>query len=114
MALFTWRIQDQNPRHTYLTIFQSGGQAGTLVVETEKLDEVLALLGGEDKRLLDFVQAKTAGHGNGWIFRESDHGRGWRLHETTRAGAVPDVRQAIRDAELIVDAEWQEPEGEEV
>lgn len=43
------------------------------------------------------LQEAMVGYGRGWILRISDQGRGLRLHETTRPGAVPDVRKAVDD-----------------
>jgi len=45
--------------------------------------------------MAEILQKLTTGYGNGWILRISKNGRGLRLHETTLAGAVPDVRKAI-------------------
>lgn len=52
-----------------------------------------------DKELLDFLQSLTAQkqHTGKVVCRWSTGVRGWRLHESTRPGGVPDVRQAIKD-----------------
>lgn len=52
----------------------------------------------EDGELLDYLQSLTKGYGLGWMLRESSNGRGMRLYETSREGATPDVRAAIRSA----------------
>ena len=51
-----------------------------------------------DKQRIEWMQAQTAGYGNGWIFRESIWGRGMRLHETSEEGASPTIREAIDKA----------------
>ena len=48
-----------------------------------------------DKERLDYLQKITTGYGRGWILRPSTTGRGWRLHESSREGALPDIRDAI-------------------
>ena len=50
-----------------------------------------------DKELLDYLQEKldAKAYTGKVILRWSNHGRGIRLHETTRANAVSDVREAI-------------------
>lgn len=47
----TARVETKNPRHTHIAVFQNGGKAGVLCVDTEHAQEVLAIfngLGGED------------------------------------------------------------------
>ena len=53
-----------------------------------------------DTELLDFLQELTDKneHTGRVICRLSISGRGWRLHETSRLGAVSDVREAIISA----------------
>lgn len=48
-----------------------------------------------DTNLLDGLQERMTGYGEGWVCRLSDYGRGVRLHETSRDGGVRDVREAI-------------------
>lgn len=52
----------------------------------------------DDTELLDWLQSKLGSYTGKVLFRWSTSGRGWRLHETSWDGAVPDVRQAIRNA----------------
>jgi len=59
--------------------------------------DVLKHIDMEDKELLDALQEMTKGYGNGWVLRESYRGRGMRLHESSRSGAKPTVREAIED-----------------
>ena len=54
----------------------------------------------KDTDRIDFLQSKTKGYGNGWIFSDSSTGRGMRLHETTKDGAKPTVREAIDASRL--------------
>lgn len=42
----TARVETANPRHTQIAVFQNGGKAGVLWIETEHTQEVLALLNG--------------------------------------------------------------------
>lgn len=51
-----------------------------------------------DTELLDWLQNKLGGYTGKVICRFSCYGRGWRLHETSIAGAVDDVRLAIINA----------------
>jgi hypothetical protein len=51
-----------------------------------------------DTELLDWLQSKLGSYTGKVICRFSCYGRGWRLHETSIAGAVDDVRLAINDA----------------
>lgn len=60
----------------------------------ERMDEDIARL-QEDRDRLDFLQSRTKGYGKGWIARNSSTGRGCRLHESSRDGATPLVRDAI-------------------
>ena len=50
-----------------------------------------------DKERLDFLQKLTddAKYTGNCILRDSTTGRGWRMGETSWAGSVPDVREAI-------------------
>ena len=50
-----------------------------------------------DTERLDFLQGllDEGGYTKKCILRMSEIGRGFRLSETSRKGAVPDVRQAI-------------------
>jgi hypothetical protein len=52
-----------------------------------------------DEKRIDFLQMLTnrKEYTGRVILRRSDYGRGWRMHESERANAVPDVRQAIDD-----------------
>lgn len=54
----TARIVDQNPRHSWVQVFQNGGHAGVLAVETEHAESVVkvfanspSLLAQRDKLL---------------------------------------------------------------
>ncbi len=54
-----------------------------------------------DKELLDWLQSKTTGYGNGWVCRMSSTGRGVRLHEsrgTDNELLSSDIREAITSA----------------
>lgn len=66
--------------------------------EVESVEELLEELHKpDDIELLDFLQQelnKSAYTGK-VVCRDSTTNRGWRLHETSREGAVSDVRQAI-------------------
>ena len=42
----TARVETENPRHTRITVFQNGGNAGVLCIDTEHAQEVLMLLNG--------------------------------------------------------------------
>ena len=53
---------------------------------------------GADKKRLDEMQFMTTGYGEGWMLRLSEFSRGWRLHETSRHGGEPDIRDAIDNA----------------
>jgi hypothetical protein len=44
--LFSIRIDDQNPKHTRLTVFNRGANAGTLIINTDDLDELQKRLSG--------------------------------------------------------------------
>ena len=61
-----------------------------------------------DTERLDFIQELTDGYGLGWILRRSTSGRGWRLHETSKVGAVNDVRKAIDLAYLAINIERED------
>ena len=45
------RIDRQNPRHTRISVFQNGGLAGTLTVETEYAQQVIDRLTANPRRL---------------------------------------------------------------
>lgn len=45
-SLFSLRVDDQNPRHTRLTVFNRGANAGTLTILTDDLDEFQKRLSG--------------------------------------------------------------------
>ena len=42
--MFTVRIEDQNPVHTRITVFNRGGNAGTLTINTSDVDEFITRL----------------------------------------------------------------------
>lgn len=65
--------------------------------DTERLD------------LLDRL-TKEGAYGTGVILRRSTTGRGWRLHQTSREGASPTVREAI---DRFADQEWEDRHDEE-
>ena len=43
----TATVMDQNPGHTWVCVWQNGGKAGELCVDTKYADQILALLNGE-------------------------------------------------------------------
>lgn len=55
-------------------------------------------MGYSDTELLNWLQGKLGSYTGKVICRWSHYGRGWRLHETSLAGAVDDVRLAINNA----------------
>jgi hypothetical protein len=63
-----------------------------------------------DTERLDWLQSKTTHYGEGWMVRPSTTGRGMRLHETSRGGAKPTVREAI-DAAMKQEHEEREIVG---
>ena len=67
----------------------------SLAAESEAGDSELIRDLTADKDRIDWLNGRTTDYGNGWILRESSSGRGMRLHETSQAGASPDVRTAI-------------------
>jgi len=44
--LFSIRVDDQNERHTTVTVFNRGANSGTLVINTEDFDEFQKRLSG--------------------------------------------------------------------
>jgi hypothetical protein len=44
--IFSTRIDDQNPVHTRVTVFNRGGNAGTLTVNTSDAAELIARIEG--------------------------------------------------------------------
>ena len=44
---------------------------------------------------IDFLEDQTVGYNQGWIFRLSVTSRGMRLHDISRQGASPTVREVI-------------------
>lgn len=45
--VFSTRVDDQNPVHTRITVFNRGGNAGTLVVNTGDAAELIARIEGK-------------------------------------------------------------------
>jgi hypothetical protein len=45
--IFSTRIDDQNPAHTRVTVFNRGGNAGTLTVNTSDAAELIARIEGK-------------------------------------------------------------------
>lgn len=43
---FTVRIEDQNPVHTRVTVFNYGGNAGTLTINTSDVPEFIRRISG--------------------------------------------------------------------
>ena len=44
--IFSTRVDDQNPVHTRISIFNRGGNSGVLVVNTDDADELIRRLEG--------------------------------------------------------------------
>jgi len=45
--IFSTRIDDQNPVHTWISVFNRGGLSGTLVVNTDDVEELVARIEGK-------------------------------------------------------------------
>ena len=51
--LFSTRIDDENPVHTRVTVFNRGGNAGTLCVNTEDVEELVARIEGKRSSIVN-------------------------------------------------------------
>ncbi len=64
------RVEITNPVHTRITVFQDGGNAGVLTVDTKVAAKVLAILNGEDDLLAACEHYAECGDGctcgDGW------------------------------------------------
>jgi len=54
--IFSTRIDDQNPVHTWISVFNRGGLSGTLVVNTDDAEKLVARLERKSREEIDEEQ----------------------------------------------------------